>query len=187
MCSNGSPTPSSRKAEALSGIVTNTSADLYAIPARASLGQDDEAPDKQLANVPAQATAALIVRLGAIRRNYAKLRTLAKAAETAGVVKANAYGLGAGQCVHALSKEGCRTFFVATFAEAETLRALSSMQRSMCWTVCSREIARFTMSFASALFWEAWKRSRSGQTVAGAGAESCRPRSMSIQAWRALA
>jgi alanine racemase len=65
------------------------------------------------------------VRLGAIRRNYAKLRSLAKGAETAGVVKANAYGLGAEQCVHALSKEGCRTFFVATFGEAEALRATS--------------------------------------------------------------
>jgi alanine racemase len=126
MCANGSPPLSSRKGEALSGIVTNTSAGLYAIPARASLGQDDEARNKQLANVPAQATAALIVRLGALRRNYAKLGALAKGAETAGVVKANAYGLGAEQCVHALSKEGCRTFFVATFAEAETLRALSS-------------------------------------------------------------
>jgi alanine racemase len=126
MCANGSPSPSSRKGEALSGIVTYTSAGLYAIPACASRGPDDEARDKQLANVPAQATAALVVRLGALRRNYAKLRALAKAAETAGVVKANAYGLGAEQCVHALSKEGCRTFFVATFAEAETLRALSS-------------------------------------------------------------
>ena len=126
MCANGSPPPSSRKGEALSGIVANTSAGLYAIPARASLGPDDEARDKRLANVPAQATAALIVRLGTLCRNYAKLRTLAKGAETAGVVKANAYGLGAKQCVHALSKEGCQTFFVATFAEAETLRALSS-------------------------------------------------------------
>jgi alanine racemase len=126
MCANGSPPPSSRKGGALSGIVANTSADLYAIPARASLGRDDEARDKQLANVPAQATAALIVRLGAIRRNYAKLRSLARGAETAGVVKANAYGLGANRCVEALAREGCRTFFVATFAEAEALRATSS-------------------------------------------------------------
>ncbi|MGA8769995.1 MAG: hypothetical protein WB610_06435, partial [Rhodomicrobium sp.] len=35
-------TPSSRKGEALSGIVTDRSACLYAIPARASLGRDDE-------------------------------------------------------------------------------------------------------------------------------------------------
>lgn len=81
---------------------------------------------RQLANVPAHATAALVVRLGAIRRNYGQLRTLAKGAETAAVVKANAYGLGVEQCAPALAKEGCRTFFVATPAEAEALRALSA-------------------------------------------------------------
>ena len=81
---------------------------------------------RQLANVPAQATAALFVRLGAIRRNYSKLRTLAKGAETAAVVKANAYGLGVERCAPALAGEGCRTFFVATPAEAESLRAISA-------------------------------------------------------------
>jgi alanine racemase len=81
---------------------------------------------QQLTNVPAHATAALIVRLGAIRRNYSKLGALAKGSETAAVVKANAYGLGVAQCAPALMKEGCRTFFVATFAEAEALRALSA-------------------------------------------------------------
>ena len=81
---------------------------------------------RQLANVPAHATAALVVRLGAIRRNYGKLRTLAKGAETAAVVKANAYGLGVEQCAPALAKEGCRTFFVATPAEAEALRGISA-------------------------------------------------------------
>ena len=80
---------------------------------------------QQLATIPAQATGALIVRLGAIRRNYRKLCTLAKGAETAGVVKATAYGLGAEQCALALANEGCRTFFVATLAEAEALRAIS--------------------------------------------------------------
>ena len=81
---------------------------------------------RQLANVPAHATAALVVRLGAIRRNYGKLRSLAKGAETAAVVKANAYGLGVEHCAPALAGEGCRTFFVATPAEAEALRAISA-------------------------------------------------------------
>jgi alanine racemase len=80
---------------------------------------------RQLANVPAQATAALVVRLGAIRRNYGRLRSLAQGAETAAVVKANAYGLGVERCAPALAGEGCRTFFVATPAEAEALRAIS--------------------------------------------------------------
>ena len=81
---------------------------------------------EQLANSPAHATAALLVRLGAIRRNYRELRKSAPGAEAAAVVKANAYGLGADRCVPALAKEGCRTFFVATFAEAEALRILSA-------------------------------------------------------------
>ena len=81
---------------------------------------------QQLSNSPAHATAALVVRLGAIRRNYRTLRDRAAGVETAAVVKANAYGLGADRCVPALAKEGCRTFFVATFAEAATLRARSA-------------------------------------------------------------
>ncbi|MGB7917303.1 MAG: hypothetical protein WCF79_18715, partial [Rhodomicrobium sp.] len=39
---NGSPLPSSWKGEALSGIVTPWSACLYAVPARAALGRDDD-------------------------------------------------------------------------------------------------------------------------------------------------
>jgi len=39
---NGSLPPSSRKGEALSGIVTDRSACFFAIPARASLGRDDD-------------------------------------------------------------------------------------------------------------------------------------------------
>ncbi|MGO9543877.1 MAG: alanine racemase [Rhodomicrobium sp.] len=80
---------------------------------------------KALANAPAHATGVAIIRLGAIRRNYRKLCALARPAETAGVVKANAYGLGVEAVYPALEQEGCRTFFVATLAEAQSLRALS--------------------------------------------------------------
>ncbi len=79
----------------------------------------------ELANAPSHATGLAIVRLGAIRRNYAKLRELAKPAETAAVVKANAYGLGVAEVFPALEEEGCQTAFVATIAEAQALRALS--------------------------------------------------------------
>ena len=78
---------------------------------------------KELANAPAQATGVAIVRLGAIRRNYRKLRDAAQPAETAGVVKANAYGLGVEPVFLALEKEGCRTAFAATLREAQELRA----------------------------------------------------------------
>ncbi len=80
----------------------------------------------ELTTVPAHATGVLIVRLGAIRRNYRTLRNSAPGAETAAVVKANAYGLGAEQCAPALEKDGCRIFFVATLAEAEALRTSSA-------------------------------------------------------------
>ena len=41
----------------------------------------------------------------------------------AGIVKADAYGLGAARIVPTLYEEGCRTFFVAQLAEALALRA----------------------------------------------------------------
>jgi alanine racemase len=40
------------------------------------------------------------------------------------VVKADAYGLGMAKAAPALARAGCRTFFVATLAEARALRAL---------------------------------------------------------------
>ncbi len=80
-----------------------------------------------LADVPPQATGVAIVRLGAICRNYRKLRDLAAPAETAAVVKANAYGLGVAQALAALEQEGCRTAFVATIGEALNVRALSDI------------------------------------------------------------
>ncbi len=80
---------------------------------------------KLLAEVPSYATGVLIVRVAAICGNYRLLRQLAPQAETAAVVKADAYGLGAEAIVPALEKEGCRTFFVATLREAETVRSVS--------------------------------------------------------------
>jgi alanine racemase len=80
---------------------------------------------QELANAPSQATGVALIRLGAIRRNYRKLCGMSGAAETAGVVKANAYGLGVAEVFPALEKEGCRTAFVATIAEAQALRANS--------------------------------------------------------------
>lgn len=79
----------------------------------------------ELANAPPHATGIAIIRLGAIRRNYRKLREMAHPAKTAGVVKANAYGLGVTEVIRALEKEGCKTAFVATLAEAQALRGVS--------------------------------------------------------------
>src|SRR5687767_9191046 len=73
-------------------------------------------------NIPASAPGALIIDLDALLRNYAKLRGLAAPAECAAVVKGDGYGLGAKQIGTALFAAGCRTFFVATLAEAVGLR-----------------------------------------------------------------
>ena len=67
--------------------------------------------------------ARLTIDLSAIAENYATLRRTAPEAEIAGVVKADAYGLGAVPVARKLLAEGCRTLFVATLGEAMELRA----------------------------------------------------------------
>jgi alanine racemase len=64
----------------------------------------------------------LTIDLGAIAGNYRTLQALAPATEIAGVVKADAYGLGAGEVAPALWDAGCRTFFTARLDEATALR-----------------------------------------------------------------
>ena len=70
------------------------------------------------------AGAILTVDLGAMRRNYRAVRGAFSGAEVACVVKANAYGLGVEHVAPALARDGCRTFFVATAAEALELRTI---------------------------------------------------------------
>lgn len=69
-----------------------------------------------------EAEGLLTVDLAAIRANYRQLGALAGGAAVAGVVKADAYGLGVVPVAEALAAAGCRTFFVAHFGEALELR-----------------------------------------------------------------
>jgi alanine racemase len=69
-------------------------------------------------------TAAVVIDLDALARNYGRLREMAAPAECAAVVKANAYGLGLAPVARRLRAEGCRRFFVANVAEARELRGL---------------------------------------------------------------
>ena len=69
-------------------------------------------------------TAILTIDLDGLIANYRRLRELAGGAECAAVVKADAYGLGVVEAAPALRREGCKTFFVATPAEAKALRKL---------------------------------------------------------------
>lgn len=67
--------------------------------------------------------ATLTVDLRAVRANYRILRSrLGATAQCAGVVKADAYGLGASYVARALFAEGCRHFFVAHLDEGIALR-----------------------------------------------------------------
>ena len=71
-------------------------------------------------------TPTLTVNLAAIVTNWQTLRAQFTGRETAAVVKADAYGLGAVEVSTALEKAGCHTFFVATIEEAIALRAALS-------------------------------------------------------------
>jgi alanine racemase len=76
-------------------------------------------------SVPAaRAGAVLSIDLDAIRANYRLLRERAGPATCAGVMKADAYGLGMARVAPALAREGCRVFFTAHVDEGMRLRAL---------------------------------------------------------------
>lgn len=66
--------------------------------------------------------ATLRIDLDAIVHNWRCIDAAARPGRAAAVVKANAYGLGATPVARALVAAGCRTLFVATCAEAITLR-----------------------------------------------------------------
>ena len=72
--------------------------------------------------IPADARAVLRIDLHALRANWARLNAETGTAECAGVIKADAYGLGLEEIAHALTREGCRTFFVATLDEGRRAR-----------------------------------------------------------------
>ncbi|TNE39652.1 MAG: alanine racemase [Alphaproteobacteria bacterium] len=60
--------------------------------------------------------------LSALVHNWQAVRSFAGGAETGAVVKADAYGCGAGPVGRVLIQAGCRTFFVANPAEGAALR-----------------------------------------------------------------
>lgn len=72
----------------------------------------------------ARAGAILTVDLDAIRANYRLLVERAGGARVAGVLKADAYGLGMERVARALVREGCRVFFAAHLEEGIRLRPM---------------------------------------------------------------
>ncbi len=75
------------------------------------------------------AEARLEVDLDALAANFAAVRAQAPRADVAPVVKAEAYGLGAGPVTLRLWAEGARSFFVARVGEGERLRATLGPER----------------------------------------------------------
>ena len=88
-------------------------------------------PSPSAAPVPDSAVhgARLVIKLDAIAANYRRIAALAAPAQASAVVKADAYGLGLAPVALRLAKAGCRTFFVAHYAEGVALRALLPQAR----------------------------------------------------------
>jgi alanine racemase len=82
----------------------------------------------ELSHAAARAGAVLTVDLDAVRANWRLLAERAaidgQSAICAGVMKADAYGLGMDRVAPALAREGCRVFFTAHLDEAVRLRTL---------------------------------------------------------------
>lgn len=72
--------------------------------------------------VPLSARSVLTINLDALRANWAKLNQASGRAECAGMIKADAYGLGLEPIMRTLASEGCRTYFVATIDEGRRAR-----------------------------------------------------------------
>jgi alanine racemase len=66
--------------------------------------------------------ATLEISLSAITDNFQRLASRLSSGSCAGVVKADAYGMGADKVARALFQTGCRQFFVATLEEGIALR-----------------------------------------------------------------
>lgn len=71
----------------------------------------------------------LTIDLGAIVANWSDLDRRSRPGRAAAVVKADAYGLGAGHVVPALAAAGCDTFFVAMPEEGAAIRPLVPQAR----------------------------------------------------------
>lgn len=73
---------------------------------------------------PKLSASRLTIRLGSLKRNYAKIAEVAAESVTGAAVKANGYGLGAVPVAKALWDAGCRDFFVAYAAEGVEVRSV---------------------------------------------------------------
>lgn len=75
--------------------------------------------------LPPEATGLITIDLDALQDNWRALAKFVAPATCAGVVKADAYGLGASEIIPALALAGCGTFFIATPEEGRMARQLA--------------------------------------------------------------
>jgi alanine racemase len=89
---------------------------------------DDRVAERTITSGPpsAQAGGILTIDLSAIADNWQALGRRAMPSECAAVIKADGYGCGIEQVATALTKAGCKTFFVADLIEARRLRGVAS-------------------------------------------------------------
>ena len=90
------------------------------------------------------AIARLTVDLDALARNYAFIRAEAPGAETAPVLKSDAYGLGAGPVGRRLWAEGARSFDLAGVGELDS----SALALLLAWLREARSLGR-DLAFAN--------------------------------------
>ncbi len=118
--------------------------------------------------IASTASAWLTVDLDAIRANYRRLKQEAGNAAVAGIVKADAYGLGMKEILPVLEGENCPFYFVATLDEALSLRPLTDKPIAMLgglWNGCEDEYMRHNItpvlnSFEEIQHWQARARSK---------------------------
>lgn len=96
------------------------------LPPGAAHDDPETAPPRSPPATPPHALARLTIDLAGLRANYVALRSIVGDAECAGVVKADAYGLGIEPVVRTLLGAQCSTFFVATLDEAFRARKVSA-------------------------------------------------------------
>jgi alanine racemase len=123
-----------------------------------------------------QDIACLTVRLAAAQENYRICRELAGPAAVAGVVKADAYGLGMPAITRALLGMRCDTFFVARLSEGIGLRPLApgariyvldGVQRESAPALIAHDLTPVLNSLAQIEAWSAAARGR-GTTLGAA-------------------
>ena len=85
----------------------------------------------------------LTINLMALVRNWQKLNRFSAPARAAAVVKADAYGLGAGLVADALYKAGCRDFFVAYPDEGRAVREAAPLAKIYVLTGAFQSAADF--------------------------------------------